>query len=182
MEQYDRKGNLALIEVRISKMLNPALNERGYGPLFILYWDIASDIMSYSIRDNHRVKHWTPEEQQFFFYPDFMRRQWYLDTSVKSQAEVSYPDQFFLRPALEEEKFPAERPIQLPPEVAARVQAQEAAGRMVFEVTQQPPIQKVQQPRLAPVTERLGADLAPTESPTGTYAQKRGQATPTALR
>jgi hypothetical protein len=163
-------------------MFNPTLGERGYGPLFILYWDIASDIMSYNIRDNHRVKHWTPEEQQFFFYPDFMRRQWYLDTSVKSQAEVSYPDQFFLRPALEEEKFPSERPIRLPSEVAARLQAQEAAGRMVFEVKQQLPVQTVQQLQSAPVTERLSADPTLTESATGTYVQNREQATPTALR
>jgi hypothetical protein len=182
VEQYDREGNLAFIEVRISNMFNPTLGERGYGPLFILYWDIASDIMSYNIRDNHRVKHWTPEEQQFFFYPDFMRRQWYLDTSVKSQAEVSYPDQFFLRPALEEEKFPSERPIRLPSEVAARLQAQEAAGRMVFEVKQQLPVQTVQQLQSAPVTERLSADPTLTESATGTYVQNREQATPTALR
>lgn len=182
IEQYDRKGNLALIEVRISNMFNPALKERGYGPLFILYWDIAADIMSYNIRDNHRVKHWTPEEQQFFFYPDFMRRQWYLDTSVKSQAEVAYPEQFFLRPALEEGKFPAERPIQLPPEVAARVQAQEAAGQLVFEVSQQAPVQKVQQSQLAPVLERSSVAPSPAESPTGAYAQKREQTAPTALR
>ena len=133
VEQYGQDGKLAFVEVRLSTMFNPTLGDRGYGPFFLLYWDIASDIMSYNVRDNHRVKQWTPDEQKFFFYPDFMRRQWYLDTSVKSQAEVSHPDQFFLRPALDEEKFPGERPIQLPDEVAAHIQAQEAAGRLVFE-------------------------------------------------
>jgi hypothetical protein len=133
-EQYDREGNLSLIEVRLTDLFNPALGERGYGPLFVVYWDLPSDIMSYMIRDNHRVKQWTSEEQQIFFNPDFMRRQWYLDTSVKSQAGVTHPDQFFLRPALEEGKFPDERPMRLSAEMAARVQAQEAAGRLVFEV------------------------------------------------
>jgi hypothetical protein len=128
-----RDGNLALIEVRLTDMFNPALGKRGYGPLLIVYWDIATDIMSYMVRDNHRLKHWKPEEERAFFNPDFMRRRWYLDTSVKSQAEVSHPDQFFLRPALEQEKFPHDRAFQLPAEIAARVQAQEAAGRLVFE-------------------------------------------------
>ena len=133
IEQYGRDGNLALIEVRLTDMFNPTLGERGYGPLLIVYWDIATDMMSYMVRDNHRLKHWKPAEERAFFNPDFMRRQWYLDTSVKSQAEVSHPDQFFLRPSLEQEKFPHERALQLPTEVAARVQAQEAAGRLVFE-------------------------------------------------
>jgi hypothetical protein len=135
-EQYGRDGNLSLIEVRLTELFNPALGNRGYGPLFVVYWDITGDIMSYMIRDNHRVKQWTSAEQQLFFNPDFMRRQWYLDTSVKSQAGVTHPDQFFLRPALEDGKFPNERPIQLSAEVAARIQAQEAAGRLVFELNQ----------------------------------------------
>jgi len=57
-----------------------------------------------------------------------------LDPSVKSQAGVTHPDQFFLRPALEEGKFPGERPMRLSAEMAARIQAQEAARRLVFEV------------------------------------------------
>lgn len=182
IEQYDREDNLAFIEVRISNMFNPALGERGYGPLFILYWDIASDIMSYNIRDNHRVKHWTAKEHKFFFYPDFMRRQWYLDTSVKSQAEAAYPEQFFLRPSLEEGKFPKERAIRLPAEIAARVQAQESAGQLVFEVEQQEPVQNAQQKQAAPLTEQLSAGPNPADSSTGIYAQKPGQAAPTTLR
>jgi len=139
--------------------------------------------MSYNIRDNHRVRHWTPNEQKSFFYPDFMRRQWYLDTSIKSQAEVAYPDQFFLRPALEEEKFPTERPIQLPAEVAARVQAQERAGRLVFEVESHKALtQEVQQQKVVPLTKQVSATPTPLESPSEAYAQKLEQVAPTSLR
>ncbi|MGE0823184.1 MAG: DUF1329 domain-containing protein [Candidatus Binatia bacterium] len=139
IEQYGRDGNLALVEVRLTDMFNPTLGERGYGPLMILYWDSATDVMSYMVRDNHRLKQWTPEEKEVFFNPDFMRRRWYLDSSVKSQSEVAQPDLFFLRPDLEKERFPEVRRIQLPVEVVARVQAQEAAGRLVFELNESVP-------------------------------------------
>jgi hypothetical protein len=183
VEQYGPDGKLAFVEVRLSNMFNPALGERGYGPFFILYWDIASDLMSYNIRDNHRVKRWTPDEQKFFFSPDFMRRQWYLDHSIKSQAEVSHPDQFFLRPALEEGKFPTERPMQLPPAVIARVEAQEEAGRLVFEVESRPaPVQTVQQHLAAPEVEQANAGSGSTASPTETYAQTLEPVAPTSLR
>jgi hypothetical protein len=91
--------------------------------------------MSYMMRDNHQLRDWRSEERELFFSPDFMRRQWFLDTSVKSQAAVSEPDLFFLRPALEADKFPELRSIQLSTEIAARVQAQEEAGQLVFELT-----------------------------------------------
>lgn len=183
-EQYGHGGKLALIETRLTDMFNPALGERGYGPLFVIYWDLASDVITYSVRDNHRVKQWTPEEQHLFFNPDFMRRQWYLDMSVKSQAEVTQPEQFFLRPALEEGKFPSERSIQLPTEVAARVQAQEAAGRLVFEVEKTVPVTTVAvQPISAPVAAQVEQEaLNPAKDALGTYAQHAGQSTPAALR
>jgi len=184
IEQYGRDGKLALIETRLTDMFNPALGERGYGPLFVIYWDLASDVITYSVRDNHRVKQWTPEEQQLFFNPDFMRRQWYLDASVKSQAEVTQPEQFFLRPALEEGKFPSERSIQLPTEVAARVQAQEAAGRLVFEVEKTVPVTTVAaKPEAAPVavqTEEGAPDS--DEKADGAFAQHVGQGAPATLR
>jgi hypothetical protein len=102
-----------------------------------VYWDIADDLLSYFVNDSHRVTAWKPREVTLFFSPDFMRRQWYLDSSVKTQAQVSSPDLFFLRPTLEEEKFPEERLLHISPEVRARIQAQEAAGRLVFEVSEQ---------------------------------------------
>ncbi|MCY4390369.1 MAG: hypothetical protein OXC18_24980 [Desulfurellaceae bacterium] len=137
IEKYGPDGNLSYIEVRLAELFNPALGERGYGSLFTVYWDIADDLLSYFVNDSHRVTVWKPQEVALFFSPDFMRRQWYLDTSIKTQAQVPSPALFFLRPTLEEEKFPEARPLLIPPEIVARVQAQEAAGRLVFEVSEQ---------------------------------------------
>ncbi len=53
-------------------------------------------------------------------------------TSLKSQAEVPTPQAFFLRPDLEEGKFPEERRFEFSSELRARIQAQEQAGRLVF--------------------------------------------------
>ena len=138
-EQYGQDGKLVHIEVRLAELFNPALQERGYGSLFILHWDMTDDILSYMVNDSHRLMEWDPKEESVFFSPDFMRRQWYLDPSIKSQAKVSHPDEFFLRPALQTEKFPGERPIQLSAELAARIRAQNAAGRLVFEI-EEPPV------------------------------------------
>lgn len=134
-EQYGPDGELDHIEVRLAELFNPALEEMGYGSLFISHWDLRTDIMSYLVNDSHRIMDWKPEESTVFFSPDFMRRQWYLDTSIKTQAAVSHPDEYFMRPAVEADKFPNERPINLPPEMAARIQAQNAAGRLVFDGT-----------------------------------------------
>jgi len=183
LEQYGREGNVALIEVRLTAVFNSALGERGYGPLFILYWDIATDLMSYMVRDNHRVKQWSAKEQETFFSPDFMRRQWYLDTAVKSQAEVAQPEQFFLRPALEASRFPGERPLQIPAAVITRVQAQEAAGRLVFAVEKTPPVMSgAAQPMPAPVTEPAEGGTAPNAETPGAYVQRPVQGAATALR
>ena len=136
IEQYGPDGKLAFIEVRMTEMFNPSMGERGYGPMLITYWHIASDVLTYNVRDNHRLRNWSAEEKEVFFNPDFMRRNWYLDTSVKSQMEIPHPDLFYLRPSLEEGKFPQLRPVQLPAEVAASITAQDAAGRLVFEVNE----------------------------------------------
>jgi hypothetical protein len=183
-EQYGRDGKLALVEVRLTDVFNPALGERGYGPLFVEYWDVTSDVLTYMVRDNHRLKQWTPEEQQFFFTPDFMRRQWYLDPSVKTQIEVTRPEQFFLRPTLEEEKFPLQRSIQLSPEIAARVQAQESARRLVFEVEQVVPGTTVEAtPGSAPVAVQTREEaLQSDDGATGAYVQHTDQNAPAALR
>lgn len=183
IEQYGKDGKLAMVETRISEMFNPALHERGYGPLFVLYWDIGSDLMSYNIRDNHRIKQWSAEETAAFFNPDFMRRQWYLDLSVKSQAGVSHPDMFFLRPPLEADKFPNLRPIQLPAEVAARVNAQEKAGRLVFEIESVAVETAAVKPPQVPQTEPAQRVLAsPDVLPADAYAQQKPPTVPTAVR
>jgi hypothetical protein len=184
IEQYGRDGKLAFIEVRLTTMFNPALGDRGYGPMLITYWDIASDTLTYNIRDNHRLKQWAPEEQQFFFNPDFMRRNWYLDPTVKSQMEVAEPSQFYLRPSVDADKFPTERPMQIPPEVAERVRAQDAAGRLVFEMNTAPAVTVVaDQPKPVPQAETRPA---PVEVKTGesadAYARHAEPDTPTTLR
>lgn len=183
IEQYGRDGKLAMVEVRLTEMFNPALKERGYGPLFIVYWDIASDLMSYNIRDNHRLKKWDAEETTAFFNPDFMRRQWYLDLSVKSQAGVSHPDLFFLRPSLEEGQFPGLRSIQLPAEVAARVEAQEKAGRLVFEVEPQVPagVTTVKDEQESPPLSAKSLPATVT-SPSNAYVQKEQPTVPSTVR
>ena len=38
-EMYDRDNSLVMIEVRMTKLVNPALGERGYSPFIVLYWD-----------------------------------------------------------------------------------------------------------------------------------------------
>jgi hypothetical protein len=45
------------------------------------------------------------------------------------------PEDFFLRPHLHRDKFPEERTITIAPEVDARIQAQDAAGHLVFAET-----------------------------------------------
>jgi len=141
-EMYDREGQLNQIEVRLTKLMNPALKERGYGPFIILDWDVPLDLMTYIIRDGLRLMEWSTADRLTFFSPDFMRRQWFL-VSVKSQLRVSTPEEFFLRPVLEREKFPAERHIQLSSVVEERIRAQDTAGHLVFDASQPSPMQQV---------------------------------------
>lgn len=53
IESYDREGNLARIEVRTARLLNPRLGERGYASHFFLFWDVARDYLSYDIHDTY---------------------------------------------------------------------------------------------------------------------------------
>jgi len=46
---------------------------------------------------------------------------------------VSIPEQYFLRPTLDRDKFPDARKIALSPELEAKIQAQEVAGHLVFQ-------------------------------------------------
>ena len=132
IEQYDGEGRLRVVEVRVAKQENPALKDRGYAALITVYYDLSLDLMSYSIHDAHLVKEWSAEDCAVMFGPDFMRRGW-LMYPLKTQSLVSSPAEFFLRPRLYEGKFPQERPIILAADVEARIRAQEAAGRLVFE-------------------------------------------------
>jgi hypothetical protein len=134
IEQYDGEGKLRTVETRTAKQENPALKDKGYAALISLYYDVSLDLMSYSIHDAHLVKEWSAKDREVMFGPDFMRRQW-LVYSLKTQALVKTPAEFFLRPLLHQGKFPDVRKIELAPEVDARIRAQEAAGHLVFETT-----------------------------------------------
>jgi hypothetical protein len=146
IETYDRDGKLSRVEVRLTKLVHTALGERGYSPFILVYWDLATDLMTYNIRDGIQLVRWSPEDTLAFFSPDFMRRQWYL-SPVRSYLGVDRPEEFFLRPGLELGKFPEHRAIQLSAELEERVRAQDAAGRLVFEAPTPAtsPIQQVKQ-------------------------------------
>jgi hypothetical protein len=131
IEQYGQDGTLIFISVRLGAQLNPALGERGYGSVAHVDWNLSADLLSYLFTDITLTQPWSATDQALFFTPGFMPREWRL-ASLKSQAEVPTPQQFFLRPALEEEKFPETRHVELSVELHARVQAQEQAGRLVF--------------------------------------------------
>jgi hypothetical protein len=102
IEEYDQEGKLIYIETRVAEMRNPALKEQGYGMVLDLYWDVPTDLMTYSVHDGHQLRQWTDEDRKAYFNPDFMRRVWFID-SIKSQSDISRPEEFFLRPALLED-------------------------------------------------------------------------------
>lgn len=131
IESYDREGNLILVEVRTARLLNPRLEERGYASHIFIFWDLSQDFLSYDVHDTYQYRSWSAQDQAVFFSPDFMRREWFLGPA-RSQAGVPSAAEFYLRPALDREKFPQERPIRLSPRLAARIRAQETAGRLVF--------------------------------------------------
>lgn len=133
-EQYDEEGKLQVVEVRVAKLENPALKDKGYSALMSFYYDLSLDLMSYSIHDAHLVKEWSAADREVMFGPDFMRREW-LMYPLKTQALVNSPAEFYLRPLLYQGKFPQARKIELAPDVDARIRAQEAAGHLVFETT-----------------------------------------------
>jgi hypothetical protein len=131
IEQYGRDGKLMFVEVRLGALINPALRERGYSSVAHVDWSLSADLLSYMFMDANVEQPWSVADQALFFTPGFLPREWRL-TSLKSQAEVPTPQEFFLRPALEEEKFPEARHIELSAELRTRIQAQEQAGRLVF--------------------------------------------------
>jgi hypothetical protein len=132
IEQYGRDGKLIFVETRLADHLNPALGEQGYGMHVNHYWDVTLDYMRYSVHDAHVVREWSAEDQAVFFNPAILPRKWHF-APLKSQVEVTSPEQFFLRPTLARDKFPEHRTIELPPAIEDRITAQEAAGHLVFD-------------------------------------------------
>ena len=118
------------INARTGVRANPALGDHGYAVLFDLWWDMTIDLLSASI---HGIlsRSWSEDDKKIFFSPGFMRREWFLEPP-KTLMVLNSPDEFYLRPTLDREKFPEERKIVLTPELEARIQAQEQAGRLVF--------------------------------------------------
>jgi len=66
---------------------------------------------------------------------------------MQEKKDPAWPEEFYLRPGLELGKFPEHRSIQLSMALAERIRAQDAAGRLVFEVpaTAASPTQQVKQ-------------------------------------
>ncbi len=130
IEEYDKEGKLAFVNVRTGTRANPALGDHGYAVLFDLWWDIPIDLLSASI---HGIlpRSWSEEDKRIFFSPGFMRREWFLEPP-KTLMVLNSPDEFYLRPALEKGKFPGERKIELPATLEVRIEAQEREGRLVF--------------------------------------------------
>ncbi len=130
-EAYGPQGELVSLEDRIAEMYNPELKERGYHNLITVWWNAQLDFLAFSVHDAHRRQEWSEKDQEVYFNPDFMRRVWF-PIPMKTQATVRRPEEGFLRPHLYRDKFPEERKLILAPEVEARIQAQDAAGRLVF--------------------------------------------------
>ncbi len=133
-EQYGADGELVAMETRLAALYNPDLKERGYHNVITIWWNAQLDFLAYGVHDGHRRRQWSEKDKDTYFNPDFMRRVWF-PIPMKTQATVRVPEDFFLRPHLYRDKFPEERKIIIAPEVEARVQAQDAAGHLVFTET-----------------------------------------------
>lgn len=132
IEQYDHEGELKTVQVRIAELQNKEVPEyEGYTNPHSVYWDAGLDLLSYSVHDGLLLYEWSEDEERTLFNPDFMRRRW-LRNPAKTQALVYDPAKFHLRPRLLLGRFPAERTIDLAPDVLARVKASNAAGRLIF--------------------------------------------------
>ncbi|HIF08561.1 MAG TPA: outer membrane lipoprotein-sorting protein [Sneathiellales bacterium] len=131
LEQYNEDGNLETIQVQFAQQENPELpGGEGYTDNQAVYLDLELDLIGFSIHDSHAIVEWS-EDEKALFTPDFMRRRW-LTRPRKSLALVDSPDQVNLRPHIYEGRFPKERKFQIPPDMAARIKAQDAAGHLVF--------------------------------------------------
>ncbi len=126
IEHYDTTGKLTVITVRTATHANPHLGDRRYAMQLELSWDISRDLL---VASTHGVtlKDWSAEERQYFFQPTGMPQEW-IPQALTNVLQFREAKQFYLRPALDVDKFSDERTITLSPEVAARVAAQEREG------------------------------------------------------
>ena len=130
IEEYDQGGKLDFVNARIGTHANPQLGEHGYAVLFDLWWDISIDLLSASVH-GFLPQQWSEEDKKIFFTPSFMRREWFL-APPKGLMSLAAADEFYLRPPLEEDKFPTERRIELSVDLRALIAAQEREGKLVF--------------------------------------------------
>ena len=131
-EKYGLDDRLIMVDDRLARFENPARKELGYSAYLSVYWNLDHDLISYSFHDGLKPREWTKEEKKSIFTAEFMRREWMYEM-VKTQALVEKPDQFFLRSKLYPNKFPEHRNVTLSAEIQKRYQAQEAAGKLIFE-------------------------------------------------
>ena len=132
IEQYNDKGEIKTIQVRIAERQNPNLPDgQGYTNPHSVYWDATLDLISYSCHDAMLLHSWSEGEERTLFNPDFMRRRWLRNPS-KTQALVYDPKKFHLRPRLLLGRFSEERTIQISDDIMARIEASNAAGELVF--------------------------------------------------
>jgi hypothetical protein len=131
IELYDNEGELKKVQVRMAKQGNPAQGPEGYFSLLSVFWDTDLDLLGYSLHDAYRAVEWTDEEASVMFSPEFMRRCW-LKYAPQTHALAGSLKEYYLRPSVDREKFPDERPISLDAGVEARIVAQEKAGHLVF--------------------------------------------------
>ncbi len=132
IEQYDDRGELKTMQVRVGERQNMELPDyEGYTAPHAVYWDVGLDLLSYSLHDGMLLHTWSEGEKETLFNPDFMRRRW-LRNPARSQGLVYDPKFFHLRPHLLLGRFPDERTIEIDAKVLARVEASNVAGRLVF--------------------------------------------------
>ena len=131
VEEYDENGKLSFVNTRIGTRANPALKEHGHAVLFDLWWDVSVDLLSASIH-GFVPKNWSKEDEKIFFSSGFMRREWFL-APPKGLMSLNSPEEFYLRPPLEEGKFPEVRQLDLSPHLRSLIDAQEREGKLVFE-------------------------------------------------
>ena len=134
IEQYDEVGKLSLITVRVATHANPQLGERGYAVFIEVMWDLHRDVMTASL---HGIfpKEWSEEERRLFFQPNQMSSRWF-PPALEGAIQLTRPEEFYLRPLLDVEKFPEERRIELSSELTESILAQEREGRLVFREVQ----------------------------------------------
>jgi len=131
-EKYDHEDKLITVEVRFADYRRPDLGEFGYSSMQTVYWNVANDLISYSFHDPHHPHNWSDEQVAMIFNAEFMRRDWIVEP-LKSDILIDDPEQYYMRPHVYPGKFPNDRNTTLPPTVAARVNAQNEAGHLVFE-------------------------------------------------